>query len=86
VLARNKCRDTVKKEVLKAWSQLSDHRCLNAATMPEAASARRSGAILVAGLKQRILRLAGVEVTHVVNAPARDSVRGCRWRDRRAGR
>ena len=43
--------------------------------MPAAASARRSGAIRVAGIEaDRPLRLARVEIAHVVDARARDGV------------
>ena len=76
MLARDERRNAVTEEVLQPrLPQLSDQRCLNAETMPEAASARRSGAMRVAGIEaDRILGLAGVEVAHVVDARARDGV------------
>jgi hypothetical protein len=50
----------------------SDHRCLNADTMPAAASARRDAGNRIEA--DRTLRLASVEVAHVIDARARDGV------------
>ena len=50
VLARYERRQTMDRKCSNRGPHESDQRCLNAETIPEAASALRSGAILVAGL------------------------------------
>src|ERR1700722_8377622 len=80
VLARNKRRDTMEKEMLKARSPAVGPKVLergdNAGGGQRPALGRNPGR----GIESdRILGLAGVEVAHVINTPARDSIEnvGC---------
>jgi hypothetical protein len=75
VLARNERRDAMKKEVLKARAPAVGPQMLergdNAGSGQRPALGRDSGRGVEA---DRLLGLAGVEVTHVINASAWDGV------------